>query len=503
MFDIFKIINFLKKTLSKKDLLIGFFIVLLFLSTRLINLDKFPIFCDEGIYIRWAKVAWKDASWRFISLTDGKQPLQTWGTIPFLKLFPENALLAGRLFGVLGGIISLFVIFILNFYLFGKKTAFLTSFLYTITPYFLFYERLALVDSWVNAGFIWILFLTIYLAKEKKLSTSLLLGLFGGVFLLAKSSVRIFLLMGLFAPIIFYEKNLIKFVKNKINYLILFTIALLISFIIYNIQKLSPFLHYVEQKNLTFIMSFSEFLRTPFQYFWHNLKYTPLYIFWEMGFVIAFLGIFGLIKLIKKNLNLGIYFLIWFLLPFVAIVFFTKVLTPRYLIFFASYFLILAGYFLSDLKKFTKIIYLLIFISTIYFNYTIIFDYKNIPFPPVDRGQYIEGWPAGWGIKETVNYVRERSKEKPSVIIAEGTFGMSHDVLDVFIKPNDKIIIKSYWPLKEENLFENLNLTNENNVFVFFSHQNKFPEHWPIKLIKKINKPGNKHSFYFFQLIKK
>lgn len=502
MFDIFKIINFLKKTFSKKDLLIGILILSLFIITRLINLDKFPIFCDEGIYIHWAKVAWKDASWRFISLTDGKQPLQTWGTIPLLKIFPNNALLAGRLFGFFGGLTSLVGVFILSFYLFGKKTAFLTTFLYTITPFFLFYERMALVDSWVNAGSIWILFLIIYLAKERRLSTSLFLGLTGGIFLLAKSSVRIFLLMGFFAPIIFFEKNLIKFIKNKINYLILFLISLTIAFIIYNVQRLSPFLHYVEQKNLTFIMSFSEFIKTPFQYFWHNLKFTPLYIFWEMGFLLPLFGVFGLIKLVKKNLNLGIYFFIWFFLPFTAIVFFTKVLAPRYLIFFASYFLILAGYFLADLKKFKFFIYSLILISVVYFNFTIIFDYKNIPFPPVDRGQYIEGWPAGWGIKETVNFVREKSKEKPAIIIAEGTFGMSHDVLDVFIKFNDKITIKGYWPLKEENLFENLNLTSDNNVYVFFSHQNKFPEHWPIKLIKKIEKPGNKHSFYFFQLIK-
>ena len=500
MFDVFKIIDFFKKNFSKKHLLIGFFIIILFLFTRLINLDKFPIFCDEGIYIRWAKVAWKDASWRFISLTDGKQPLQTWGTIPFLKLFPENALLAGRLFGVIGGLISLIGVFSLSFYLFGKKTAFITSFLYLITPYFLFYERMALVDSWVNAGSVWILFLLIYLVKERKLSASLILGLTTGIFLLAKSTVRIFLLLGVLAPILIYEKKLKHFLKNSFNYFILFGFGSFLALIIYNIQRLSPFFHYVSQKNLTFIMSFSEFLKTPFQYFWHNLKYAPLYIFWEMGFVLGVLGVFGLIKLIKKQFNLGLFFFFWFIIPFLAIIFFTKVLTPRYLIFFASFFLILAGYFISN-SKIKKTLIFLFLISTIYFNYTIIFDYKNIPFPPVDRGQYIEGWPAGWGVKETIDYVREKSKQKPSIIIAEGNFGISHDVLDVFIKSNDKITIKAYWPLKEENIFKNLSLLKDNNVYIFFSDTNKFPEHWPIKLIKKIDKPGNKHSFYFYQLL--
>src|SRR3989338_9387720 len=103
MFDIISILSWAKKNLRRKDVVLIFLLVFLYLLTRLINLDQFPIFSDEGIYIRWAKVAWHDATWRFISLTDGKQPLQTWGTIPFLKLFPDNALLAGRLFSVITG----------------------------------------------------------------------------------------------------------------------------------------------------------------------------------------------------------------------------------------------------------------------------------------------------------------------------------------------------------------------------------------------------------------
>src|SRR3989304_1360065 len=97
---------------------------------KIFLLDKLPIFSDEGIYIRWARVAWHDASWRFISLTDGRQPLQTWGTIPFLKLFPNNALLAGRLFSVASGFVALIGIFSLLYLLFGKRTAIMGSFIY-------------------------------------------------------------------------------------------------------------------------------------------------------------------------------------------------------------------------------------------------------------------------------------------------------------------------------------------------------------------------------------
>src|SRR5207302_1922434 len=115
MFDIFTVFNWIKNKFNSKDVLLLFLLFIGFLVTRLINLEKLPIFGDEGIYIHWAKTAWHDASWRFVSLTDGKQPLQTWGTIPLLKLFPTNALLAGRLFSVITGLIAFAGIFNLLF----------------------------------------------------------------------------------------------------------------------------------------------------------------------------------------------------------------------------------------------------------------------------------------------------------------------------------------------------------------------------------------------------
>ncbi|MFA6017244.1 MAG: glycosyltransferase family 39 protein [Patescibacteria group bacterium] len=504
MFDIFKIFFFLKKTFSRKDVLLIVFLIFLYFLTRLTNLDKFPIFSDEGIYIRWAKVAWHDASWRFISLTDGKPPLQTWGTIPFLKFFPDNTLLAGRLFAVATGFVALVGIFSILFFLFGKISAFIGSFLYIITPFFLFFDRISLVDSGVNAGFIWILFLTIILAKSRKLETALILGFVGGFFLLAKSTVQMFLMLGLFAPILFIEKDWKKVLKNALNFYLLFGLTFIIALVIYNVQRLSPFFQFVDKKNLTFVMSFDEFLKTPFGVFFNNIKLTPLYIWWESGFVMPLFAILGLVTLFKKDKRMAGYLFIWFLLPFIAIVFFTKVLFPRYMIFFGSLFLIFATYFLTIIsKKLKTILIVLILITVSYFNYTIIFDYKNIPFPEVDRGQYIEGWPAGWGIKEFMNYARIKSQTKPVVIIAEGNFGMAGDVLDVFLKRSDKITIKGYWPLGEEQLRENLLLLKDNTVYVFFSHQTEFPDSWPLKLFQTIIKPGNQSTFRIFELIKK
>ncbi|GAB4219340.1 MAG: hypothetical protein Fur009_5000 [Candidatus Microgenomates bacterium] len=512
MFDIFKIFLFFKKNFSKKDVFFAILILFLFFLTRLINLDKNPIFSDEGIYIRWAKSAWHDPSWRFISLTDGKQPLQTWATIPFLKLFPNNALLAGRLFAVFSGLLSLIGIFALSYYLFGKNIAFIASFLYVITPFFLFFDRIALVDSFVASSYIWMLFLSLILANTLRFDIALIFGLATGVFLLAKSSVSLFIINSFFGFINIF-KNKKDTLKKVVNYLILFTLSIIIAYVIYNIQRLSPFLHYVAEKNKTFVMTWDEFLKNPFQVFWHNFRYIPYYVAHSIGYTSFIFGLIGLFFIIKKNFWLGLYLLLWIILPYGPMSFFMKLLSIRYTIFLAPLFIIGTAYFLNHFfanKKnliFKSIIIFSLYIFTLYFSYTIIFAYDKIPFPPlpapsVDRGQYIEGWPAGWGIKEFMDFAREKSKEKPVIILAEGNFGMSADVLDVFLKRDDKITIKGYWPFDEKQLVEYQPLLDKYYIYVFYSHRDQFPSSWPIRLLKKIEKPGKKSQFYIFELIK-
>src|SRR3989339_566088 len=379
MFDVSKIFSFFKKNFNRKDFLLGLGLVALFFLSRIIFLDKLPIFSDEGIYIHWARIAWHDASWRFISLTDGRQPLQTWGTIPFLKLFPQNLLFGGRMFSVATGFISLTGVFSLLFYLFNKKTAFWGAFLYIFTPFFLFYDRIALADSAVNSGFIWILFFSILVVKTLRLDLAILFGITAGMAMLTKSSVRLFIGLAVFAPILIWNKKFGKNIINKaVNYFILFAFVFSIAIVIYNIQRLSPFMHYIELKNNTFVMPISEIV----------------------------------------------------------------------------------------------------------------------------KGQYVEGETAGYGAKEIMEFARVKSKEKQVIVLAEGDYGLIGDVLNVFLKDDDKINIRGFWPLNEKTLFDNQKELKENLVYVVFSQRKDFPTNWPIKLIKKYDKPGLRTAYYLFELIR-
>lgn len=502
MFDLVKILEFLRKNFTLKDLLFIATLFILFFATRLINLEIFPIFTDEGIYIRWAKVAWRDSSWRFISLTDGRQPLQTWGTIPFLKLFPENALLAGRLFAVATGFAALLGTFILNFYLFKKRGAYIASLLYIFIPYFVFYDRMALVDSAVNAGFIWILFFSILLAQTLRLDVALLFGFTGGFVLLAKSSSRIFLILAAFAPILFLTKKRKEFIQKSINYFFLLGIVVAISLLFYNVQRLSQFFHYVEIKNTTFVMTFAEFRANPFQFFIGNIRIIPLYVIWEAGWFIVPFSLLGMWQMYKKNIRLFLYFLAFIVLPFLAIAFFAKVIFPRYLIFFASLLIATATYFFTTLKpNMQSLLVGLLLTTMVVFDYPLLFNPLKANFPPVDRGQYVEGITAGWGLEELVQHVRENSTDKSSIILAEGDFGLVGDMLNVYLKDGDKIELQGKWPLNESQLYEYQPQLANKNVYVVFSHRNEFPEAWPIELVREYKKPiGQDKSLYLFKL---
>ncbi len=502
MFDISGFVNWFRKNFSKRDLFYTALLLVTYLATRLINLDKFPIFTDEGIYIHWSKIAWKDAAWRFISLTDGKQPLHTWGMIPFLKIFSPNLLLGGRMFSVLSGLIALKGVFSLSYYLWGKKTAFIASLFYIFTPMFLFYDRMALADSAVNAGFIWILFGSILLIRTLRMDVALAFGLAAGTAMLTKSSSQMFVALSGLAPVLAFKKK--SFIKNSFSFYVLFVFAYVLALVIYNVQRLSPYLQYVDQKNGTFVLTFKEFFAAPFSLVISNLPLIPWYVFSEMGYALGVIGVVGLFFLIKKDWRLGLYLAAWLLFPYVAISFFAKVIFPRYLIFFATLLTLTAAYLISSTKNKTVKVLCFTFyaLSVGYFNYAILFDNQKIPFPPVDRGQYIESVNAGYGIKDLIQYAREKSMDKPVILLAEGNFGVVGDMLESSIGIGEKISIRGFWPLNAKDLYDNQKELANNHVYVVYSHRklSEIDSSWPLRLIKEYRRPFGDSSFTLLEL---
>ncbi len=428
-------------------LLASFLLVL----TRLVNLTRLPIFCDEAIYIRWSQIAWKEASMRFISLTDGKQPFQAWITIPFLKLFADP-LVAGRAQAVLAGLLLPFVLVMITVFFLPKmrKLPFLAFFLAVFSPYLLFHSRMALAESWLALFAAGSVFFSYLLGKTRRLDVALLAGGWLGLALLVKSQALFFLILfplGLvFVPINFSRKGFTEALK----FLGLFLLSAAIAYLIYNVQRLSPWMHMIAQKNQDFAVSPIESLK-EWSVFWQNIKASSTWFWVYLTWPVFLFSLAGLALWLKENWRQGLFLASWFFVPFGAINLIARIYNSRYLAFLAFLPLLWAAFGLDWLKKkigrrLFWLILLLVFFLPIFRSYQLIFVPERYPFTRTDRG-YLEGWTAGYGIAETVQIVSEAAGHQPVVVGTEGNFGLLSQGLEIYFAFDPKVNIFGYYPL--------------------------------------------------------
>jgi hypothetical protein len=200
---------------------------------------------------------------------------------------------------------------------------------------------------------------------------------------------------------------------------------------------------------------------------------------------------------------MALYLLVWFAIPYLAIALISRVLFPRYVLFLANSTLIFAAYFLSKLEKQKQIVAAVVLIvSFLYGTFAVLFSPVQLPFPEIDRGQYVEGITAGWGVTDIINFARQKSIEKPVVLLGEGDFGVIGNMLDASLKQSDeRISVKGIWPLDKKDLIENQSLLKDHYVYIVFSHRQEFPADWPMKFVRQYEKPGGKNPINVYELL--
>ena len=106
---------------------------------------------DESIYLRWAEIIDHQGQW-FISLADGKPPLQAWVLGALRTTLGGDPLLQAHLASVGGGLLSTPGIFAVGKRLAGDLTGLAAAALYAIFPLAIFYDRITFTESFVNLG---------------------------------------------------------------------------------------------------------------------------------------------------------------------------------------------------------------------------------------------------------------------------------------------------------------------------------------------------------------
>jgi len=486
--------------------LILLFILLLAFLLRVLNLTGLPIFTDEAIYIRWTQIANGDPAWRFISLTDGKQPLFIWFNIISQRVF-SDPIFAGRFVSVLAGVFTSLGIYFLGKELFSKKTGLFAAFIWAVFPFALWHDRLAMMDSLLACFFVWGYYLEILLAKRLKLDIALVLGVVIGAGMLTKSSAQFLLYLLPFSLLLIKKKS--KFSKKDFFlWLKLAAVAVFSALLINSVQRLSPFYYIVGLKNLTFLYSTDEILSfgvwKGILRFWGNAKSLSSWL----AVYSTILLVFVLIPLLefKKKWREKLLLLIYYFFPFLALAFFAKVIYPRFMLFMTIPLIILAGEGLNkilSIKKsyFPAAICLILFSYIFYFDSQIVFNQINAPLPANDRGQYIDDWPAGWGVKEVSAILAQKAENEKIVLGTEGTFGLTPAAFEIYLKDNPNIEIKGFWPISDGMVWLKEKSLEKPTFLVLKDTQVPKPE-WPVELIAKFKRGKGDNYLGFYRVVK-
>ena len=496
-----KIINFI----YTRNYFIWSLLVPLFLLTRLVNLKIIPIFTDEAIYSYWAQIALNDPVNRYISLTDGKQPLFIWFAA-IAQYFIDDPLVATRMVSVASGLGSLIGIYLLANILFSKKVALVASMLYLVLPFTLLYDRMALYDSLLTMLCIWVVLLTVKIAKKPQLDLALLNGFTLGLALITKSSANFYLYLLPFSAIFFNfrrssKSTLLKFV---------FFLVLSASFaeVIYSSLRLSPYFYIIAQKNLTFIRTFHEVINSPFEYLLSNIRSIIEWIITYTQLPLVLLFIAGsLFGLVKKNLAV-IYLLILIVAPLSAEALFNKVLYPRFVLFYYPFIILIIAYsieqalnrFLSK-KIFVYPLLLIAFLIPGLTSLKLLVDPAKAAIPSSDSNQYLNDWPAGYGVQEVVEFLKKESKDQEVNIGTEGTFGVFPFSLNIYFYNNENVHIYPFWPVDPDKIPEQImDLSKKQKTYFVFNENQQNINNPKLTLVESYQKGIGKSYMRLFKV---
>ncbi len=489
-------------TKYKREIIFCLILVISFFLLRALTLKQLPIFTDEAIYLRWAQIAKNDANWRFISLTDGKQPLFIWFVVGAMKFF-HDPLIAGRVISVFAGLGTVIGLFFLGREVFKNRyVGLISSFLYVIFPFALVYDRMALYDSLVGTFIVWGLYFTFLLVRNLRLDYALLMGFVTGAAVLNKTNGFFTIYLLPFALVLFDFKK--KDSKRKLlRFFALSLLVVVMTYGFYSILRLSPFFYIINEKNHIFFYPISEWIKNPLAFFLPNIS---AFNDWTLRYVgMPLLLTAGAAFFLSKSyLREKLLLLAWFIIPYIGFALDGKTIYPRYIFpMTLSLLPLIAFSIVSIAHKFKGWkLYLLVILVISYSlvtDFLILYNFPKSPVPNSDKSQYLTGWPSGQGVKEVTDYLTERAKKNPIYVGTEGTFGLMPYALEIAFNNNPNVTVKGFWPINKLPPQELLDAAKASETYVLFyedcpdcENTGIAPSTWPLQKVLQFKKiePG-------------
>lgn len=374
-----------------------FLILIIYIITRTIELLRLPIFIDEALYIRWIETI-VSGGWNspLISLNeDGQPPIFFLLAAAVKSLSHIDSLLLIRIISIFfGGITLWFGMKLVQSITKKKTSSAVFALLYLTSPFILMYDRLGMRDSAISCALV----ATLYFLHKKR-------WLLAGICIAAGIGIKS---TAWFVPPLAALYIWLTHTKTtiKTQLLILLPTLLIVSSFFF-----THTLHQTMMKNTIFITS-------PVQLgaqIRNNLYQTIMW-FWQYLHPVVFVAIFLLVAYqfleIKKRKTQWT-FLILAAIPLLISIGMAKIYFPRYIL--LSVILLFIHIAINWHKP---IIVAVLCLFPAFWSYRLITDPATAPLPQIEQWQYISGWPAGYGVKETATFL---TTYQPDLILTEST----------------------------------------------------------------------------------
>ncbi len=416
-------------------------LVLVYSSIHLTNLTLLPIFNDEAIYLDWGWAHTHMPGHLYDALLDAKQPLMIWVFGIFERFF-SDPLFAGRFASVLIGFVTLLGIYSITKKILNEKTAFLAAMPYSVIPIFVFYNRQALLEPAIACVGVWSFNALLNLFRQPSARNGIILGLILGTGFFIKSSSLIFFASSSILMLFYiFKKRRVELVKP---YFISLATFIAVNFLL----LINPTFWQTFPSNSRYSYTPAELFTFPFSTWMNNLIG-----FFEIGIVfitpfIFLAGLMGIFMMARDKRQNTQVFLAFFILALLLEIILTKGQNQRYLVAFLSFLVIPASYVLNILWKDNiwkrSIVIISLFVPlalsiTLIFNpeYYVLQLYKISKYSEVG---YIYGQTSGYGIRETMEYIKEHSPTSKLTMVLFGlNIGNPESAVDLYSQRNPQL----------------------------------------------------------------
>ena len=322
----------------------------LFFLTRLTNLKGVPIQVDESIYISWGQYALAGHFGK--SFLMGVPPLHQIALVPFLKIF-SDPLVGARVCSVFFGFISLTTIVLLGREFHSLEAGAWAGLFWAVSPYAIWYERLGLIESMVIA----LTLLAVYFSVKAILSDNVLwligTAVFLGFAMWTKLTAELFFLVIPFAYLLRGTKQRDRNRKRPlIRWISSVILALLVSYGMYNLLRLSPKFSRLALYSRKNTMPLGQLLKTPFSRFTSNVNHIT-FITWRLAVpLLLIIGLLGIIAGLFLKWRGSYFLLCWFGIIMMVVSLITRVgAGSRYFMVLLPPLMLGAGYAVTELPR--------------------------------------------------------------------------------------------------------------------------------------------------------